>query len=136
MSTQRRHDQGKTNAVEGLSAFEGRDVVLATIKVTNAGDGLSDAMSIEPVEMHHGEKRYLLIEAEVTRVHYDELKDTDVLKRVHTLKAGTATLVSAEFAVGLIEAQRKAILSAKGVEEFDFTDEEIAEQAAKEQAES
>ena len=135
MSTQRRHDQGKTNAVEGLSTFEGCDVVLATIKVTIAGDGLSDAMSIDPVEMHQGEKRYLLIEAEVTRVHYDELKDTDVLKRVHTLKAGTATLVDPEFAVELIEKQRKAIQSAKGVEEFDFSDAEIAEQAAKERAE-
>jgi len=125
----------KTNPTKGLSSYEGRDVVQATIKVTNAGDGLSEAMSIEPIEMRHGETRYLLIEAEVTRVQYDELKDTDVLKRVHTLKAGTATLVDPEFAVELIEKQRKAIQSAKGVEEFDFTDAEIAEQAAKEQAE-
>lgn len=124
----------RTNPTKGLSSYEGRDVVQATIKVTNAGDGLSEAMSIEPIEMRHGETRYLLIEAVVTRVQYDELKDTDVLRRVHTLKAGTATLVDPEFAVELILKQRKAIQSAKGVEEFDFTDDEIAEQAAREQA--
>lgn len=110
-----------------LTEFEGRDVVQSTIKVTNAGDGLSEAMSVDPIEMHLGEKRYLLIEAEVHRVNYEELKDTDVLRRVHTLKAGTATLVDDEYARELIEKQRKAILAAKGVVElFDDDDDVVA----------
>ena len=130
----------KANAVDGLSKFEGRDVLQSTIKVTNAGDGLSEALAIKPCEMHLGTKAYLLIEAEVSKVNYEELKDTGTLRRVHTLRAGTATLVDAEFALGILETQREAIERARGVERLDFDgahteafgDEEIAEQAAKE----
>ena len=111
-----------------LTPFEGRDVVQATIKVTNAGDGLSAAMAVEPVEMHLGETRYLLIEAEVARVNYEEVKDAEVLRRVHTLRAGTATLVADEYAVDLIAQQRKAILEANGIHElFDASDDDLIE---------
>lgn len=119
-----------------LHPFEGRDVVQATIKVTRAGDGLSEALSIEPVEMRQGETVYLVIETEVDRVTFEPIKDTDVMRRVHTLRAGTATIVDAGFAGDVIEKQRKAIMSAKGVEEFDFSDEEIAEQMEKERREN
>lgn len=119
-----------------LHPFEGRDVVQATIKVTRAGDGLSEALSIEPVEMRQGETVYLVIETEVDRVTFEPIKDTDVMRRVHTLRAGTATIVDAGFAGDVIEQQRKAIMSAKGVEEFDFSDAEIAEQMEKERREN
>lgn len=108
-----------------LTPFEGRDVVQSTIKVTNAGDGLSEALAVEPVEMHHGEKRYLLIEAEVTRVHYDEIKDTDVLRRVHTLRAGTATLVDEDWAIPAIAEQKRRNLEAKGVHALSFEDDDV-----------
>jgi hypothetical protein len=111
---------GKRNAVEGLSQFEGRDVLQSTIKVTNAGDGLSEALSIEPTEMHLGAKVYLLIEAEVSKVNYEELKDTGTLRRVHTLRAGTATMVDSEFALGILDTQREAIERAKGIVRLDF----------------
>jgi hypothetical protein len=110
----------KTNPVDGLSKFEGRDVLQATIKVTNAGDGLSEALGIEPAEMHLGEKVYLVIEAEVSKVNYEELKDTGTLRRVHTLRAGTATIVEPEFAVEVIEQQRAAIEKARGIIRLDF----------------
>lgn len=106
--------------MEHLTPFEGRDVVQTTIRVTNAGDGLSEALAVDPVEMHHGERRYLLIEAEVTRVHYDEVKDTDVLRRVHTLRAGAATLVSADFALEAIAEQKRKNLEAKGVHQLPY----------------
>ena len=111
------------NAVDGLSKFEGRDVLQSTIKVTNAGDGLSEALAIEPVEMHLGEKRYLLIEAEVSKVNYEELKDTGTLRRVHTLRAGVATLVDEEFAADMLDAQRVAIEEAKGITRIPFDDD-------------
>lgn len=110
----------KKNAVDGLSKFEGRDVLQATIKVTNAGDGLSEALAIDPTEMHLGDKVYLVIEAEVSKVNYEELKDTGTLRRVHTLRAGVATIVDEAFAADVLERQRVAIEEARGVHRIDF----------------
>lgn len=114
----------KTNPVPGLTQFEGRDVLQATIKVTNAGDGLSQAMQIAPAEHHLGDTVYLVIEAEVSKVHYEELQDTGTLKRVHTFKAGNATMVDGQLVAKVLEDQVKAIEKAKGVERIPFEDEE------------
>ncbi len=115
----------RKNAVTGLSTFENHDVLQSTIKVTNAGDGLSEAMSIDPVEIHLGEQRYLLIEAECSKVGYEELKDTGTYRRVQTLKAGTATLVDATFAAKAIQAQRAALDEARGTPQLPMTKDEV-----------
>jgi hypothetical protein len=112
------------NAVAGLSQFEGRDVLQATIKVTNAGDGLSDALGIEPCEYHLGETVYLVIEAEVSRVNYEEIKDTGALKRVHTFRAGDATMVDGQLVAKVLEDQRIALEKAKGVERLPLEEDD------------
>ena len=84
------------NPVEALSSFEGRDVLQSSIKVTNAGDGLSDAMLVDPAEYHLGDSVYVVLECVVARVDYQALTGVDALRRVHTLRAGTATVVSPE----------------------------------------
>lgn len=90
-----------------LSEFEGSEVVEATIKVTNAGDGLSEALGIEPVEYHQHETVYVLLETTVARVSYEPTKKgSALLKRVHTLQANTGTIVDAAFARESIEMQK------------------------------
>lgn len=111
------------NAVKGLSKFENRDVLQAAIKVTNAGDGLSQALAIEPVEYHLGDTVYLVIEAEVSKVNYEELRDTGALKRVHTFKAGTATLVEGQLVAKVLEEQKLAIEKAKGIERLPLDED-------------
>lgn len=91
-----------------LKKFEGIDVIEATVRVTNAGDGLSEALGIEPVEYHQGDTVYVLLETTVARVSYEAVKkDSEFLKRVHTLKAGTGTIVDENFAKESIEMQRE-----------------------------
>ena len=100
-----------------LKSFEGVDVIEATIKVTNAGDGLSEALGIDPVEYHQGDTVYVLLETTVSRVSYEAVKkDSDFLKRVHTLKAGTGTIVDAGFARESIEMQREINQRARDAE--------------------
>lgn len=108
------------NAVEALSSFEGRDVVQSSIKVTNAGDGLSDAMAVDPAEYHLGGTVHVVLECEVSKVDYHPISGTEVLRRVHTLRAGTATVVSAELVADVLEAQRVAIEKAKGIQRLDL----------------
>lgn len=79
-----------------LDSFDGQDVTSTTIQVTNAGDGLSKAMETEPVMLHHGDKAYVVIECDVAKVGFvpvDRDEPAGDLTRVHTLRAGTSTIV-------------------------------------------
>jgi len=111
------------NPVEALSSFEGRDVLQSSIKVTDAGDGLSDAMLVDPAEYHLGDTVYVVLECQVSRVDYQGLTGVDALRRVHTLRAGTATVVSPELVSDVLEAQRLAIEKAKGIQRLDLDGE-------------
>lgn len=99
-----------------LQPFDGRDVLRTAIAVTNAGDGLSDAMSVDPRELHVGETVYLLIEAEVAKIRFESIKDTEALARVHVLRAGTATFMEADQAEQAIDTMRDRVLKAKEAE--------------------
>lgn len=111
------------NAVKGLSKFEGRDVLQSTIKITNAGDGLSQAMAIAPTELHLDDTIYVVLETTVRKVQYQELGDTGTLKREQVLKAGVATIVESTLVAEVLEAQRVAIEKARGVERIPFGEE-------------
>jgi hypothetical protein len=79
-----------------LGSFDGQDVLRTTIAVTHAGDGLSNALAVEPRMMHLGDKVVVVLECEVVKVVHRPL-DADTphgpLLREHTLKAGTATII-------------------------------------------
>ena len=103
------------NPVPGLEEFEGRKVLQSTIRITRAGDGLSDGLAVAPTEFHLGDTVTVVLECVVTKVHYEELSDTGTLRRVHTFAAGTSTIVEPEFVREVLEAQRVAIEEARGV---------------------
>lgn len=102
-----------------LTPFEEHDVVGATISITNAGDGLSDAMKIEPREFEHGETVHVVLETTVSKVRFDPSKDDpEDLIRVHVLKAGLATIVEGSAVSGALTAQRKKLEEAEGVHQL------------------
>lgn len=112
-----------------LDSFDGQDVTGTTIKVTNAGDGLSKAMETEPVMLHHGDKAYVVIECDVSRVSFDPVDRDEPggdLVRVHTLRAGTSTIVDFELVDKVITEQaRKNVLAdeaRKGIARLPGTD--------------
>jgi len=110
-----------------LGTFDDRDVLRTTIAVTNAGDGLSDALKVDPQLMHLGDKVYVVLECEVAKVRFDPIKDTDALSRVHVLKAGTATLVDADLVRAQLDEQAERIQRAKeaeaGITRLPYNDE-------------
>lgn len=83
-----------------LTPFEGRPVIRTTIKVTKAGDGLSEALSIEPEELHVGQRLRLVMDVVVDEVRFDRLlakgTDTGQLVRVGILEAEAATILRAD----------------------------------------
>lgn len=112
-----------------MSRFEGREVIGTKIAVTNAGDGLSKAMSIDPAEHKLGERVYVVMETEVTRASFEETKDfPGKLQRVERLKAGVATIVDETLVKEVLDGQRIAIEQAEGVERLDFEGDDDAQE--------
>jgi hypothetical protein len=99
-----------------LGEFDGQQVLRTTIAVTNAGDGLSDALKVDPALLHLGDKVYVVLECEVSKIRLDPIKDTDALTRVHTLRAGTATMVDADMVQAQLAEQAERIALAKEAE--------------------
>lgn len=126
---------------EGLSHFEGKAVAQAKIIVTNTGDGLSQNLKVAPVEYHHGERRVLIMEADVVKVRFDphatkgddEEADDEALERVHIFRAGTAIVADAEVEAlvrSALDAQKERIKQAReaaeGTQRLDFPEDDPA----------
>lgn len=113
-----------------LPKFDGADVTSATIAVTNAGDGLSKAMKVEPRAFHMGDKVYVVIETEVAKIRHEPVeKDnpTGAQRRVHTLRAGVATVVEHELVADVLEAQKLIIEEHEGVVRLPLGDSDQVE---------
>lgn len=104
-----------------LHKFEGREVIGTKVAISRAGDGLSQALAIDPEELRIGQTVYVVIECEVGPVTMEPVKETDALTRKHKLIAGTATLVDKALVADLLEAQRAKNDAAKGTPRLDFT---------------
>lgn len=113
--------------VSQLGSFDGMPIVRTSIAITNAGDGLSQAMRTEPRLLHQGDTVYVVLEAKVQEVHHVPVDKDDpggVQVRKHKLKAGTATLVDAELVKAHIadqaERNRLAVEAARGVQRIPW----------------
>jgi hypothetical protein len=98
-----------------LSQFDNRDVLSATVAITGAGDGLLKALAVEPTEFHHGDRVFVVLEGEVTKVGFSPIKDTDALQRVHTIKAATVTMVDESLVRDVLDQQEIALERAQGI---------------------
>ena len=96
-----------------LGSFDGRDELATSIKVTNAGDGLSEALATEPQILHTGDVVYVLLKTEVGPIRHVPIKETKGYTREHTLVSGAATIVDDDYAVQAIEDQQDRIQRAK-----------------------
>lgn len=110
-----------------LGTFDGQEVISTAVKITNAGDGLSSALAVEPQIMHHRQIVTVVLECEVARVSFDPVKDTDRLTRVHTLRTGIATIVDPSLVKKVLEQQRVKLETAAGVTRLPGIDDPDAD---------
>lgn len=99
-----------------LQDFEGLPVVRTSIALTNAGDGLSESMKVAPAEFHVGDEAILVIRGACTKVTFrpiDKDDPTGDQERVHTFKAGTATLGDPDQLSGQLNMQAEKNLRAR-----------------------
>lgn len=97
-----------------LPTFDGRDVIASTIAVRKAGDGLSEALSIEPAPFHIGETVFVVLECEVTAVNHLPIpKAESVLARKHVLTTETATIVDGALVAEVLGQQKAKLETAR-----------------------
>lgn len=97
-----------------LNAFDGQDVLSATLTITKTGDGLSKTMEIDPAEYHVDDKLYVVMEVDVTKVRFDKIKDVDGLRRVHISEASTIAIVDGAVVADVMAQQKKKLEEAAG----------------------
>lgn len=111
-----------------LPDFEEQEVTGSAVRVTNAGDGLSEAMTIGKKALHIGDEVYYVLRGEVTQVnHRADPKDGDIT-RVHTVKAAQITEVDGKLAQQILAAAAEKLQKARDEAEGQLRLEE--EQAA------
>lgn len=123
MATKKKQPAAPANP---LGTFDDQPVLATGIRITNAGDGLSAALQVDPRIMHHGEKIYVVLETEVSNVAFPPLKDVAGVTRLHTLKAGAATIVDADMVRDVLDAQAVRLERAKGVVRLPYGADEDA----------
>lgn len=93
-----------------LGKFEGKKVAEARMTITKTGDGLSDAMHVDPVKLHHGDEVYVVIKGVVVDIRHPEAKEG--LARLHVVRAVEAVVVDADLAEPQLAEQRDRIAAA------------------------
>jgi hypothetical protein len=118
-----------------LHQFEGREIHRTTVRITGAGDGLSDALSTAPDEIELDDTRYYVLRGKCARVAMETDKD-GITSRVHTIKTESISPIDAYDAEEVLKANAEAVQRRKDevAGQLRLTDE--AEAAEREQRDS
>lgn len=121
----------RKQAIQGpataLGDFEGSEVAASKVAITNAGDGLSKAVAVEPRPFHKGDRVYVVLQTVCGPIKFDPIAGGTQVVRVHTLKTELATIVDEAVVRELLDAQRAAIDAAKGQPQLGFDPADDAE---------
>lgn len=107
-----------------LEPFDGMPVVVSTVAITNAGDGLSDALSVRPQEWRIGDDVYLVLHARVAKVDFaPATKDTpDLLARKHVFKAQTIAVTDDAGVKKILRDEERRKQEARGRHQLENPD--------------
>lgn len=117
----RKKKQVDLEAVKVLGTYDDLPIVESSIAITNAGDGLSKAMEVDPINIHMNDEVYVVLATTASQVKFKPHKD-DAKKLIRTivLTAGVATIVEAELVAAVLDAQQERIDKAAGVSRIPF----------------
>lgn len=109
---------------------EGYKVDKTGLKVLNLGDGLSDAMDIEPVVLHAGQEVYIIVRAIKTKDSFDYTfngdDDVSSVRLVQTVKAKAAVITDDDVARQAIARMEKKIAAAQHPGQGELPLDEVA----------
>jgi hypothetical protein len=106
----------------GLDSFEGHDVIASGVEMPGASGGLNKALRVSDLQLHHGDRVTLVLDCEVVKLRFDEVKDSDSLERIHVLRVHNAAPIDGDVVVEVLEQQRRRVEEAKGVQSLPYAD--------------
>lgn len=77
--------------VQEKLTFEDEQVDVVQVKITKAGDGLSEALKFAPKALAHGTRVAFVLEGEVAGVNFKHDKKSDALIRIHVIETSGIT---------------------------------------------
>lgn len=105
------------NPLGKLPDYLGVPVVRTAIAIRNTGDGLSQAMAIDPVVYPPGTRLTVVLDCVVHGHDHDRIldkgDDTGTMLLTQVLKAGTAVIVDRDLVADVLDAQAERIQLAK-----------------------
>jgi hypothetical protein len=120
----------------GLQPFEKKPVIRAEVKITKAGDGLSDALKVDPIELHVNDRVFFVLEAEVDAVQFKRMTaGGSDMTRVHVLATQRITQVDgADVKAYLDDAEQHLRRALAEISDDQQTLDDEAARQAEEQA--
>jgi hypothetical protein len=95
-----------------LPLFERNQVHRATVRIVKAGDGLSEALTIDPVALQLDEEVFYVLRGKVSQINHARSRD-GIVTRVHTVDAAAITECDGELAGKLLQAAAEEITRRK-----------------------
>jgi len=95
----------------GVPSFEGEAVVRSTVRITKAGDGLSEALKLAPIALHRHDEVFFVLKGRVAQVNHKGAEDDCV--RVHTVDAIEVAMVEASEVAELLADAAQRVERAK-----------------------
>lgn len=119
-------------ADDDLDPFEGKPVIRCKVKITNAGDGLSDALKVDPVELHVNQRVFYVLEAEVDAIQFKRVSPGGSdMERVHVLRTQRITAVDgADVGAYLDDAEQHVRRALAEISDDQLTIDDAAADAA------
>lgn len=87
-----------------LPTFEGEPVAKATVRITRTGDGLSEALKIDPQAFHPGQRLHFVLSGTVQQVNHVQADEDAPLERRHTITTDAIYEIDPDTARKLIAA--------------------------------
>lgn len=118
-----------TDNSEVLGEYKGLPITGTAIVVNRLGDGLSDAVDVEPIVPDVGEDVFIVCRLRKTKERYDALRDADgtavSYKLIQIFDSTGAMFTDAKMAVAgiakMLERIRKAKVAASGQLDLEIT---------------
>ena len=111
---------------------KGRDVISTRLKLTNAGDGLSQALKIEPLDrdLDYGDRVLVLVEAVVVKDEYNAASKGELdgpLTHAYTLRAENMKITTSKSAYAEMDKFKGKVDKMNEIEGQRSIEEELDE---------
>lgn len=95
-----------------LTDFEGLPVRQVGLEIPGAAGGLRDPLRVDPQEWHKGDRLYVVMELQVSKVRFDSIDKDDPggdQRRVHITEVLGAAIVERELIATALEEQKRRV---------------------------